>query len=501
MSYKYQKQIDYLNSIDTSSMSVKEMLKDISCKFDIPLDKLSGLKCKIYELNIPRKLNTLKKRGRPISKHSIDKKEYLTEFMRNKTVPQAFSILKDSGEYTFTTMKGLQDYLTRNDIKYLKYTDIIPMYLDSEIVSDLFKLTNLIEKQLFYELFSVWCLQNNLCPCAAKFFFTLLNRNTDYKLFEKETGIYYKNIKSNAMERLYYNINGINKDISNYKNLISEKSINTFNTMDVQITEGDLSENNINEMNAIEVHTENESDNICKDLVQEVNTVLDRKCKLLDCYLEQHYNTDDYIQMLSLLLYLCDSYKSIEYKQTDRHDIMNKYQDDIIHNIENTESDGSTYLQDKLHILRNIRRDCEYDIKDLKFMEGFLQSIDKEKLESALSSLNKAKEQRQNPIYIPMVDMDMTKKYEWARPGTLANNKVHKEILTTNKERQNLNTYRASCSLSGGKYGVFKKWFKDFQKVDEDSAYKAAQVYLDKLVANSRGSVIYTGLDIHIINN
>lgn len=85
--------------------------------------------------------------------------------------------------------------------------------------------------------------------------------------------------------------------------------------------------------------------------------------------------------------------------------------------------------------------------------------------------------------------------------GTLANSKVNKDILVTNKNKNNLTTYRASCNLSGGKYGVFKKWFMDFKRSDEESAYKSAQVYLDKLVANSKGSVIYTDLDIHIINN
>ena len=254
-----------------------------------------------------------------------------------------------------------------------------------------------------------------------------------------------------------------------------------------------------------------------KPIRAEVNAELENKYKELNCELASIYQTDDYMNMLRILKYLATDYSQIIKLRRDQHDVANAYQDDIIHEQENViAEDGDTYLQDKLHILRTQRRYIEYDSNNVLLMKSFLETVDIEKLNEVLLKLEEEEVTRQNPIYLPRVDRTQIDKYDWAQ---LSMSERKSKILVTNdrmnmqrnyyKPRNKSNAskitrkaenrlFRVSCLLSGGGYGAFTNWYKDYNVAKSDVAYTFA---LDELNRMERESgVIHTELEVHEIN-
>ena len=89
---------------------------------------------------------------------------------------------------------------------------------------------------------------------------------------------------------------------------------------------------------------------------------------------------------------------------------------------------------------------------------------------------------------------------------------MNKPILTTNARLYNtnksntkiinnkLNTYRVSCQLSGGGYGAFSHWHKDFKTSNEDLAMTCAEAALNQLADKHKG-MMWTNMDVHMLND
>lgn len=248
----------------------------------------------------------------------------------------------------------------------------------------------------------------------------------------------------------------------------------------------------------------------------EVNAELDNKYKELNCELPSIYQTEDYMNMLKILRYLATDYGNIIRIRRDQHDVANAYQDDIIHEQENViANDGDTYLQDKLHILRTQRRYIEYDCNNVMLLKPFLETINVDKLNEVLSNLENEETTRQNPIYLPRVDRTQVDKYDWAQVA-MADRKIlvtndrlnmqrnyYKPKNTKSNDNKNIKKtekrlFRVSCLLSGGGYGAFTNWYRDYNVASSDIAYAFAVDEL-KRIEKEKG-VIHSDLSVHEIN-
>ena len=240
---------------------------------------------------------------------------------------------------------------------------------------------------------------------------------------------------------------------------------------------------------------------------EEVTTVLYNKFKKDNCYNEIPYTTDDYIKMLEMLLNINEQKNTIVRNGVAQHRIMDLYEDDIIHETENILlPKGNTYLQDKLHVLRNKRRALEYNGGDISIMREFLNTINMNALKNTIKNLRQEKESRVNFKYIPNVDETMIDKYNWCLATRENNYKALEPIVipyvtstSNNKEPKQLNTYRVSCQLSGAGFGAFKSYYKDYQAISQDIALSYGEQELEKMKKEKPG-ILIQNIDIHKIN-
>lgn len=240
---------------------------------------------------------------------------------------------------------------------------------------------------------------------------------------------------------------------------------------------------------------------------EEVTTVLYNKFKKDNCYNEIPYTTDDYIKMLEMLLNINEQKNTIVRNGVAQHRIMDLYEDDIIHETENILlPKGNTYLQDKLHVLRNKRRALEYNGGDISIMREFLNTINMSALKNTIKNLRQERESRVNFKYIPNVDETMIDKYNWCLATRENNYKALEPIVipyvtstSNNKEPKQLNTYRVSCQLSGAGFGAFKSYYKDYQAISQDIALSYGEQELEKMKKEKPG-ILIQNIDIHKIN-
>ena len=243
---------------------------------------------------------------------------------------------------------------------------------------------------------------------------------------------------------------------------------------------------------------------------EEVTEVLNNKFKKENCYNEMLYNTDDYIKMLEMLLYINEQKNTITRNGAKQHNIMDLYEDDIVHETENILlPKGNTYFQDKLHVLRNKRRALEYNGGDISIMREFLNTIDNNTLRNCITALKTERSKRENFKYIPSVDETMINKYNWCltpldKIDSCKSTNVTIIPAVTNtsnrmKSKLSLNTYRVSCKLSGAGYGAFTSYYKDYQAINEDIALSYGKQELEKMKQEKPG-ILIQDVDIHKIN-
>ena len=211
--------------------------------------------------------------------------------------------------------------------------------------------------------------------------------------------------------------------------------------------------------------------------------------------------------MLEMLLNINEQKNTIVRNGVAQHRIMDLYEDDIIHETENILlPKGNTYLQDKLHVLRNKRRALEYNGGDISIMREFLNTINMSALKNTIKNLRQERESRVNFKYIPNVDETMIDKYNWCLATRENNYKALEPIVipyvtstSNNKEPKQLNTYRVSCQLSGAGFGAFKSYYKDYQAISQDIALSYGEQELEKMKKEKPG-ILIQNIDIHKIN-
>lgn len=249
------------------------------------------------------------------------------------------------------------------------------------------------------------------------------------------------------------------------------------------------------EIDAIKNEINNTSlESSLRDIENEVNSVLEKKYKSLNCYLEREYNIDDYINMFDLLLYLANNHESIRTKSLNQSDIGEHYVRDIEHAIE-IEAEKDYNNLDRIKYSRNRRRQAKETYEDMNLLSNYLNIVNKKELEKVIKLLKDKKEQRSNTKYTPRVDKGMVKRYNWCTYGNIDDKVSNTPLLTTTdkkiqktiksddelkKAKVILSTYRVKIEIWGYKGEPFYNEMLEFQVNSEQQAREKAESYMKK---------------------
>lgn len=305
-------------------------------------------------------------------------------------------------------------------------------------------------------------------------------------------------------------------------NELDIKNDNELDTKDITLEEISKNPSNSN--------MDNKEPERFKPIKSEIDNLLKTKFKRMNCTLDKNYSIDDYINMLEMLIYLKENRDTIIKNRHSQQNIMNAYQSDTLHEIENAVlEDGNTYLSDKLHILRKYRRYYESDYKNVSILKPLLDLLDVNVMQIALERLNKNKSYNNNPVFKPLVDTTIIDKYDWAKSIDLSSSKSNISVIHYNpmkfsqvnkgkpitriglpentpptnqlnsKMRKSLKVFRVSCKISGGGYGVFKEWYRDYECTNPKTALAYATNTLNQLSSTRKG-MYWTDLDVVELN-
>lgn len=304
----------------------------------------------------------------------------------------------------------------------------------------------------------------------------------------------------------------------------------------IDIVEPTIQEDKVVENNSIvevnhKVDIDNDEPERFKPIRAEIDNLLDTKFRRMNCSLDKDYTIDDYINMIEMLIYLKNNRDTIIKNRRSQQNIMNAYQSDTLHEMENAIlEDGNTYLSDKMHILRKYRRYYESDYKNVSILKPLLEILNSEVLEKIYDALKRNKNYTDNPVFKPLVDTTMVTKYDWAKSMDLSSAKSNISITHYNpndfnqgnnngrpvtrigipektpptsqlngKMRKSLKVFRVSCKVSGGGYGAFKEWYRDYECTNSNTALSYATNTLNQLAANRKG-MYWTDLGVVELN-
>lgn len=324
----------------------------------------------------------------------------------------------------------------------------------------------------------------------------------------------------------------VTKDDEN-KNVEPQIEVNTINdtniddNVDIGVTvnNDDIEDNSIDNVTDVDTEPPTDYKVINEKLPErfnsvrsEVRDIVDKKFKNLKCSVPNKYNTDDYINVIDTLIYLKNNVDKLLKARVSQYNIMNAYQADVVHEAENVvAADGDTYISDKLHVIRSHRRYYETDYKDINVLKCIIDSLDIQMLNNALKSLNNNKKFNDAPIFRPLVDTSMLGKYDWAKEidsfsvkslinvanfdynknkSELENNLSSNTTESSNKKKtKDLKKFRVSCKVSGGGYGVYSTWYRDYLCMHASTALAYAKNTLTQISNNKKG-MMWTKLEV-----
>lgn len=236
------------------------------------------------------------------------------------------------------------------------------------------------------------------------------------------------------------------------------------------------------------------------NIEDEVNLILERKYRSLNCYIEREYNINDYINMFDMLIYLAKNSEDIRTKSLNQTDIDEYYRRDIEHAIELEEERDYKQL-DKLHILGNKRRKSKETYEDISLLSPYLNIVNIKEAEKVLAQLKEKKKQRENSKYIPRVDNTMVDKYDWCKSGNINSKVLNTPLVTTSttisKIKTALPTFRVKVELWGYKGEAFHEEYIDFQANSNIQAREMAEKHFKKKLNQEKLKVPFYIMDIY----
>lgn len=278
-----------------------------------------------------------------------------------------------------------------------------------------------------------------------------------------------------------------------------------------------LMTSNSTELNSkpeLEQHTTQNDFSKYQPIIDEVNTVFERKCKQLKKEADTHLHTQELVDALRLLQNYAKNATDITNVCNDHDDILEQYVREVEHEIENLPfQDEDPTLQNKIKVIRMRRREAKYVKDDIEVLKPLLDVIRKKPIEfnNMIMKLEASVTNRQNFVFIPVVDMTMVKKYNWCKQGSWCSQKVRTPILTTNKKLVKKSTTKSTTKPTGKKFRAkaeymafgngkpFTSIYFDVSASNLEDARVKATAYFNKLSIEHNNSQ-YTIQDIYQIN-
>lgn len=459
----------YCKNNDTTQLTVRELVDKVKKYYiDVPrLQEASAVSMNrlVYLYGLPHKVV----RTRKSSHKDI---QFLNNIARDKYIKASFVEVQKLLPGVFKDEDAYKQKLELYNIPYLKTTDVI---LASVGGFEKFKDMDVGEVLLKFE---EYCKQNN-----------------------------YPTFPNNIAKKLCGDIRKKAQIEKSVKNTVNNES----NIIELEakpmVIEALNNEEHLDELKETQKQIQDMFKGVCEEksmteqATEDVDGILRRKYRLLECFAEKCYSTKDYIDILDTLIYLCENITTHIAKTINQYDIMNSYQNDLLHEVENTESElqQDTYLLCKLRYLRHIRRLKQYETEDLKTIKSFIDTINTHKLKLTKNKLKALQEKRGNAKFIPMVDIKMVPKYDWAEYGSWTDKKIHKHILTTPVPTEV--SYRVTAEVSGSGFGPFAKWGECYNCKNEETALELAKQDLEKLKKEKKGALMYSKLYAYKIEN
>lgn len=252
----------------------------------------------------------------------------------------------------------------------------------------------------------------------------------------------------------------------------------------------------------------NDSISKYQPIIDEVNYVFERKCRQLKKEADTHLHTQELIDALKLLQNYAKNTTELTSICNDHEDILEQYIREVDHEIENLPfQDNDPTLQNKIKVIRMRRREVKYVKDDMEVLKPILDTIREHpvKFNNIIASLEQKVKDRENFIFIPVVDVDMCKRYTWCKQGSLYSQKVRTPILTTNKKLSkksvdNSKKFRAKAEyMAFGNGKPFTDVYYDVYANNSEDARVKATTYFDNL-SKSHNNSQYTIQDIYQLN-
>lgn len=497
-----------------------------------------------YKGRVSKKVKQVKqKSSRGLSEDYIN---YIRELAKEHTSKEAAELLKDSkwAEIYSVTEHNLNNIRSRYKIKFksavrgrvkkvhksnenLKYNfDEISKLAIANTLSETVKLLNKIHNTDTYTsaMVSSFARKNNI-----KFYERVDFDEEDIKYINelKESGItqkrpiflaYCKKFPCKFRMSNFYKLLD-NYDIyvhNNFPHLSNVKGIvvhSTDGTAPIAAEKAVINENielqthpNIQEENGI-LELEQQQNDMSKyqPIIDEVETVFERKCKQLNKTADTYLHTQQIVEVLRLLQSYAKNTTNLTSICNDHEDILEQYVREVEHEIENMPfQDTDTTLQNKIKVIRMRRREVKQVKEDIDILSPLLNVIKQNPamFNNVIMDLEQKVKDRQDVIFIPVIDTDMVKRHDWCKQGSLWSKKVRTPILTTNKKlsKKNMKKYRVKAEyMAFGNSRPFTDVYYDVFATGTDEAREKSTAYFDKLSKEHNNSK-YTIQDIYTIN-
>lgn len=239
-------------------------------------------------------------------------------------------------------------------------------------------------------------------------------------------------------------------------------------------------------------------------LKSSVNEKLIRAWKEKDCYIDLGSNDINmyYIFLNILKEIVTGKFADDSAKILTMISVSDRYKSDMEHRIRHCDIETYEGLQDlitcskELHFLENIRQDVKdiYDnrVSIMKVATALKESIGTDLIDNAIGELNKLEEFRKDPKYCPVVDYEMSEKYDW----TYEQN-INKPLYADSDKVKNAGAhlYLVSCPLIG--YKKSQKPTEFTRRVYTTTEQIAISEWKD-FVRNNLSGVRYNDSDIKV---
>lgn len=325
------------------------------------------------------------------------------------------------------------------------------------------------------------------------------NNITKYDLLRLVQKLYPdKKITSTNFQNILarHNIPYLKKERKRTKNInpIIRTTIINYDELEKTEVESYINENeNENENVLVEnnnIIEESTIENPEEKALKEINDVLTRKYRIMQCSKIFEYSIDDVLNAINMLKDIKENIDIYYEHGKKQHGILDYYEEDVFHEVENAyNSSLADYMLTKFKKIRNIRRNNEFSGKILDTLKSFVLGLDMNQLNGIIEDLEKHKKEQTNPVYIPRVDMTMCDKYDWAIQPSLKSNKTKNSKLVMAEVNKKQKLFRATALISGNG-SLFKQWTYDYICNTEDEARSMCKEFWDKKKQEQKGLLI-----------